>query len=111
MDEERARRIGANEALFREVNERFEGLNEAFAAITDTFEITCECGDVSCVERITVPLEEYERIRDDSALFLIVAGHEISDVEDVVERHDGHVVVRKHPGPPREVAERTDPRS
>src|SRR5689334_21077982 len=50
--DERARRIGENEALFRYVNERIEGLNEAFGAITETMSVVCECGDLSCAEQI-----------------------------------------------------------
>jgi hypothetical protein len=33
--DERAARVGKNEALFRNVNERIEQLNESFAAVTD----------------------------------------------------------------------------
>jgi hypothetical protein len=111
VSDERARRIGNNEALFREANERLESLNEAFATLTDTFEVTCECGDVKCLERFTVPIGEYERVRRDASLFLIVAGHDAPDVEDVVERHEEYMVVRKRPGVAQDVAERMDPRS
>ena len=37
--EERVRRIAANEAVARQVNERLEALNEAFSALTDSFAI------------------------------------------------------------------------
>ena len=33
--DERERRFGLNEALFREVNERLRGLNEAFGEVTN----------------------------------------------------------------------------
>lgn len=44
MDEQK-RRIGVNEAVFREANERIEDLNEAFATVTDELVLVCECGD------------------------------------------------------------------
>ena len=110
MDES-ARKIGENEALFRAVNERIEGLGEAFGLITESMTIVCECGDGLCIEQIELPVSEYERIRADSTLFVIRPGHEIPDVEDVVERHDSFDVVRKRSGGPAELARETDPRS
>ena len=109
--DERARRIGENEALFRLVNERIEGLGEAFGAITESMTIVCECGDGSCVEQIELSVADYERIRSDPTLFVIVRGHEIPDVEDVVERSDGFDVVRKHAGGAAQLAAELDPRS
>jgi hypothetical protein len=41
--DERERRIGLNEALFREVNEAVSDINADFEA--PDFEIVCECGD------------------------------------------------------------------
>lgn len=105
------RRVGENEALFREVNERIRGLNDAFGAVTGDFTVVCECGDGTCVEQLQIEPGEYERVRGDAACFVIVPGHEIPDVEDVVERRAGYYVVRKKPGTPERVAEATDPRS
>jgi hypothetical protein len=110
--DERTRRVGLNEAVFREVNEQVESLNRSLADISDNqMHIVCECGDLGCVERLVVPLPRYEEIRSDSALFFIKPGHDLPDVEDVVERADGYAVVRKHPGEPQRVAAETDPRS
>jgi hypothetical protein len=109
--DEHARKVGENEALFRSVNDRIEGLGAAFGLITESMTIVCECGDGVCVEQIELPVSEYERIRSDSTLFVIRPGHEIPDVEDVVEQNDTYDVVRKHPGAPAELARETDPRS
>jgi hypothetical protein len=108
---ERTRRVGKNEAVFREINEQVEGLNRNLAGISDNqMHIVCECGDLVCVERLVVPLPKYEEIRSDSALFFIKSGHDKPDVEDVVEEADAYNVVRKHPGEPERVAQATDPR-
>ena len=109
--EERARRIGENEALFRVVNERSEHLNRAFAVLTETMDVVCECGDIDCAERLVLTVSDYERVRADPTHFAVVPGHELPDVERVVERGDGFVVVRKDPGLPAQVARETDPRS
>jgi hypothetical protein len=108
---ERERRIGQNEALFREVNETIRGVNEAFGAITGTMSILCECGSLGCDKQIVVPLAEYEHLRSDPTLFAVLAGHDIPDVELVVERREGYDVVRKHAGEPQEIAIETDPRA
>ena len=106
--EERDRRIGQNEVLFREVNERIERLSQSLQS-TDSITILCECGDQSCAEQIKVSLSEYERVREDPTLFLVRPGHELSDVEHIVERHGEHNVVRKEHGAA-EVAREDDPR-
>lgn len=110
--DERARRVGRNEALFRQINEEVESLNRGLAGLTDnTIHIVCECGDLVCQQRLVVPLEDYERIRSDATLFFILPGHEIPSVESVVEEGDGYAVVRKDAGEAANLAEATDPRS
>ena len=109
---ERTRRIALNEAVFRELNEQVESLNRGLADISDNqMHIVCECGDLVCVERLVVPLPAYEEIRSDPALFFVKPGHDIRDVEDVVEHMDTYDVVRKRPGEAGRIAEETDPRS
>jgi hypothetical protein len=108
--EERERRIGRNEALFREVNERIERVTEALQVKTDTIQILCECGNESCMEQISVPLPEYERVRSDAELFFICSGHQDPEAEAVVEQHESYDIVRKKPGPAAEIARKLDPR-
>ena len=109
--DERERRIGLNEALFRQVNDRIEGLNRAFGAITETMQVICECGDAGCVEQITMGVHEYEQLRRDPRRLAVVPGHGDGRVERVVERRETYEVVEKHEGGPARLAERTDPRS
>ena len=108
--EERERRIGMNEALFREVNERLEELAQSFAH-PETLDLICECGNPSSASRIEMDRKEYEQVRSDSATFAIVKGHEIPDVEEIVERRKRYDVVRKRAGEAEEIAEKTDPRT
>jgi hypothetical protein len=107
--EERERRLGRNEALFREVNERIERVSGALRTGTDTMTILCECGNPDCVEHIEVSLSEYERIRGDSTHFFVRPGHAKPDVEEVIEHHDEYDVVRKN-GAAAEIARELDPR-
>ena len=106
MNEERARRIGMNEALFREVNEQVEQVNARFGRV-EHLTVICECGDGECTDRIEMPTAEYEHVRADPLRFIIVPGHDMPDVEAVVESGDGYEVVKKRDGVPEKVA-RTD---
>jgi hypothetical protein len=112
MSEKRTRRVGMNEALFREVNERIGQLTDRFETARDeTMEVVCECADPSCTERVEIGTHAYEALRADPARFLVIPGHVAEDVEDVVERTEAYDVVRKHDGLAAEIAEQTDPRS
>ena len=61
----REERIAKTESLFRSVNERIAEATERFdnGDATDA-EFLCECGDPACSERLEVPLDEYEQVRD-----------------------------------------------
>ena len=102
--------MGENEALFRTVNEQVRDLNQTFL-VEGTLRIVCECGEQSCIDQIELMPGEYEAVRTDSALFAVKPGHEVEDVETVVERKDGYSVVRKAPGAPQRIARETDPRN
>jgi hypothetical protein len=98
-------RAAENQSLFREVNERIEDL--AADAAFQTF--VCECADTECAEGIAATLEEYEAVRREPNRFLVLAGHDIPGVEDVVATTERYVVVSKL-GTGAAVAAEADPR-
>ena len=106
--DQRAREVGRHQSLFREVNERIEELAETFD-VKHELTILCECGSGDCAERIALSEDEYEQLRRIPTHFAVLPGHEIPDVERVVERHDGFVVVEKF-GESAKAAIRLDPR-
>jgi hypothetical protein len=110
MDAERERRIGLNESVFREVNERIEAAAESFGLADQSLSLVCECGDATCVAQISMTRAEYEALRADPTHFAVAPGHEIDDVEEVVERRKGYDVIRKNEAGPADVARETDPR-
>jgi hypothetical protein len=91
---DRTERIGMNEALFREVNERIEQLQEDTAGL-DTFNIVCECGALDCTERFLITSDEYQTLRQNPRRFAVVPGHERPEVERAVERRDAYTIVEK----------------
>ena len=109
--DERAKRIGENEALYRSINEKIEGLNETFGLVAESMAVVCECGDVTCTQQIELDIPTYERVRADPTQFVLVPGHEIPDVEHIVEEHETYNIIRKDPGDPARIARETDPRS
>jgi hypothetical protein len=106
----REERIGLNEAVFREVNERLEDLAKTFGGAPQQLDLVCECGNATCEERIGMSTEEYEQIRSDPHLFAVYPGHEEPRVESVVAKRKGYVIVSKNSGTPERIAEETDPR-
>jgi hypothetical protein len=104
----REARLAANEALFRDVNERIKSLGDQFQA--QVLDIVCECVKDDCALTISLSTAEYERLRSSGKHFVVVPGHEQPDVEVVIERLKNHAVVEKV-GVGAEVAEQLDPRN
>jgi len=110
MPDDRAARLARNESRFREINERVEhDLGPIVDAQDELLAFVCECARRSCTESVELSVAEYEAVRTDSTRFMVVAGHEIDDVEDVVERHDRYLVIQKRPET-WEIVEQEDPR-
>jgi hypothetical protein len=87
-------RVAHTEALFRDVNERIAESAERFHA--GDAEFVCECADPACAERVPATLDQYEEVRADGTHFLLSPGHELPELERVVERpHKRFVVVEK----------------
>lgn len=109
MSEEVERRLASNEDVFRDVNEgivRGQWPGDPQAPIG----FRCECARLGCNMLVALTLAQYEAVRANPRRFLIVRGHELPEVEVVVERHDGFSVVEKV-GAAGEEAERQDPRT
>src|SRR5919202_1118769 len=97
MPDARAERIAENEARFRDINERLRGDLQPVTGDGEAVRFVCECGNASCREGVAVPLSEYRAVRLHPRRFAVVPGHEITDVEDVVERYDDYLVIEKPP--------------
>jgi hypothetical protein len=102
----RSERVAKNEALFREVNERIKNVTGHESA-----EYLCECGDATCTETIPMTMSDYEIVRSDARQFVVLPGHEVPDLENVVARNDTFLVVQKKPGEPTALAVERDPRT
>ena len=98
MTDERAKRLAENESRFRVINDRVErDLERIVDSPLELLPFVCECARRTCSATIELARDDYERVRADSVLFAVAPGHELLDVEDVVERHERYYVIRKHP--------------
>jgi hypothetical protein len=109
VDEDRQERLAKNESLFRTLNENINGLASGLGG-QEPFEFICECSTSGCFERLSLTVEEYERVRQDGTHFLVADGHEDIEIEQVIEHRDGYVIVEKD-GVAGLVAEDDDPRA
>ena len=105
----REKRLGENEALFRAANERVEEWEERHLRFESEL-YYCECADPNCREKVVLRHADYEKVRADPCYFVIVPGHEVPDIEMVIEQHDGWAIVEKEPELEEE-ERRLDPRS
>lgn len=97
-----------NQVVFREVNERIAELSAEWRQ-TDVSLFVCECSDPACAESLEIAPAEYERVRQDGARFVVLRGHELPEVERVVDGNARFLVVEKI-GPAAEIARDADPR-
>jgi hypothetical protein len=106
--DERGERIARNEVAYRDVNEAIETGRTRAGRQSGAF--VCECGQLGCNQLVELTLEDYEAVRAHPRRFFMLEGHDIPDVEDVIEHHDGWIVAEKHPAQAT-IAEENDPRS
>jgi hypothetical protein len=83
-----------NEEVFRSINERIDrGAAQHDVSVPLPFH--CECSDSSCMEKVFVVPDDYERVLDERFQFVVLPGHENSEVEQIVAAQTGYLVVEK----------------
>jgi hypothetical protein len=108
MSVEQQVRIAKTESFFRNVNERIAESAERFGS--QEAEFVCECHDQSCVDRIEVPLTDYEAVRENPTRFILLPGHENQSIEQIVERRPRYRIVQKANRTIAAIVRRLDPR-
>ncbi len=89
------RRVEKNERLFRELNERIRDVSRDLLDESEQVEFFCECAAEGCLDRLKLTRAQFAEVRADSTWFFVAPGHELEDVEVVVERREGYVIVAK----------------
>jgi hypothetical protein len=106
---DREERLALNEAANRAINEVREPADPPTAGTA--FKVVCECSEPYCDRTFEATVAEYESVRNDPRRFMLVPDHVLPDIEDVVERFDGFVVVLKREGPVADIVVQEDPRT
>jgi hypothetical protein len=75
---------------YRQVN---EGIHRASHERVEPF--LCECLQDGCSELVELGVKQYEAVRADPRRFFVRSGHELDGVDEVVERHEGYLVVER----------------
>lgn len=107
-----AERVGRNDAIFRDANERINAVAGSFEH--DDIELLpflCECADMTCTEVVQLNAHEYEAVRADPTHFINAHGHVVHGQgwARVVQEYDRYTVVAKI-GDAAAVAVELDPR-
>ncbi|MEN3343214.1 MAG: hypothetical protein V7644_2618 [Actinomycetota bacterium] len=82
------------QSLFREVNDRIDEIASSFGP-PEEIAILCECADQTCIQPIRLTRPEYEALRRMPTHFAVLAGHDLPEVERVVEQNDRFWTVAK----------------
>lgn len=92
----RETRLGLNEAVFREVNERIGSLANIFKwGEPEPLDLVCECRNATCIKRIEMTRAEYQAVRAVDTQFALYPGHADLAIERVISSHKGYEVVAK----------------
>jgi hypothetical protein len=92
VDDLAKRRLAHNEELFRQVNDaREESTDPGDVQLT----LICECADRDCTGRITISAAEYRRVREGERTYIVLPGHEVPEIERVVEDRGTFEIVEK----------------
>jgi hypothetical protein len=107
----REKRLAQNEALYREVNERVAEVAESHLLDSgeQLYRYFCECSNADCTLQIWLTLGEYEDVRRDPRRFFVAVGHELPEIEVVLERGERFWIIEKR-GEAGEYVEERDPR-
>lgn len=96
MDKVSKRRLAENEVIFRQANlDIKEFLDDAGAAHNTLIPFFCECSDPNCRGRIELSAAAYQRLHQNRRQFVVIPGHEIPAIENVVVQDVRYFVVEK----------------
>lgn len=102
MSLSRKQRLVENEVIFRDVNKNIgEFVAEENGSTDKPVPFYCECSSPTCVERINLTPRRYKQLHQSSKHFIIIAGHDYPEIEQVISKYDGYQVVEKHLQPPK----------
>lgn len=96
MRKQSERRLAENEVIFRQANIDMKDFMEDMGAKNSTtLPFFCECSHVECRGRIEISARDYQTLHANKRRFILLDGHEIPEIERIIERREGYNVVEK----------------
>lgn len=97
------RRLIENELLFKQLNDEakefvLEGKTQN-EWTNRKLRFYCECSNTDCRERIELTAAEYDGLHTNRKRFVIRPGHDIPEIEHIVDRDAKYMVVEKEKVP------------
>jgi hypothetical protein len=92
-DADRELRAAQNQMLFRSRNEQMIELGEAVSGPPVELDFVCECADEGCMDRIRLSALQFLAVESDKNQFIVVRGHEMPEVEDVIAERENFLIV------------------
>ena len=103
--DKRDERIAKNETVFRAANREIEQAEqEAGGGANNLIEVLCECGKSGCSGLISLTVADYDGVHSQKDRFVVLRGHESSEIERIVYDKATFLVVDKF-GEAEEIAE------
>lgn len=90
-----------NEQLFLDMNKRIKESTKKLLDQANTptegimLRMACECSDASCLRKIMLDIDTFDKIHQVEGQFVITPGHEQRDIEEVVAEYPEYIVVKK----------------
>src|SRR5881275_2711603 len=102
MDKLSRYKLAENEVIFREANSSVaEFIAEGEGPNTKTqVPFYCECSNRKCRIRIKMTPKQYRELHRHTRYFIALAGHEMTEIEKVVQKKKGFNVIEKYGEPP-----------
>ena len=87
-------RAAANEATFREANERLEENADERIPADEAAPYLCECEEERCTHIILLTRQQYESVRRNARRFVLAPGHQGGD-DRVVQEEAAFTIIEK----------------
>jgi hypothetical protein len=84
-----------NQKLFRHGNESLRDAAVGAGSETSATPFMCECADLNCLGRVEITPDEWEHVAVVPNHFLMIAGHQRSEGEEVVGSLGEYEITRK----------------
>jgi len=98
------RRRAENEVVFKQHNQitqrQLETILPEDSKTSFAISFTCECSNEHCREQIKLTLVEFRKYHKNPAHFILQDGHAQPDIERMILKGKGYVVVEKLKEPP-----------